>query len=360
MSPRPPPSRDQDACIVNLPQVGCQPQSYRDLGCANSWGGGRARGIRHFEARELDLTFPDGVTLALAGEAKEAFGVTAFTDRWACPCRRKAPRRLHCSIRQWRTWQRWRANGGRDACGARRGRPAPSRPHLQRLSLPLRQHVGGRAAARKVLDDLERFDGGTDEREVLHLRAASGLGQRRMGERHGHSNGRCSTIRGPSRPQGRQDLYFFLGNRLDLRDVAARVLPAWPSTCRGGAISQGSMRSGSRRTPTTGQAEARARDALIDNPLDVWRSTRSLTSSRWRAGSTKAWRSSPRPHRTGRRATSPCTTGGHRCLYHLDLLEFDEVLDLYDAPSAPSGPTSGSTSSTPPHCSGGCRCSGSM
>ena len=27
-----------------------------------------------------------------------------------------------------------------------------------------------------------------------------------------------------------QDLYFFLGNRLELRDVAARVLPAWPES----------------------------------------------------------------------------------------------------------------------------------
>ena len=27
-----------------------------------------------------------------------------------------------------------------------------------------------------------------------------------------------------------QDLYFFLGNRLELRDVAARVLPAWPAS----------------------------------------------------------------------------------------------------------------------------------
>ena len=36
-----------------------------------------------------------------------------------------------------------------------------------------------------------------------------------------------------------QDLYFFLGNRLELRDVAARVLPAWPRGRPGWGYVQG-------------------------------------------------------------------------------------------------------------------------
>jgi len=36
-----------------------------------------------------------------------------------------------------------------------------------------------------------------------------------------------------------QDLYFFLGNRLELRDTAARVLPAWPRDLPGWGYVQG-------------------------------------------------------------------------------------------------------------------------
>ena len=52
-----------------------------------------------------------------------------------------------------------------------------------------------------------------------------------------------------------QDLYFFLGNRLELRDVAARVLPAWPRSRPGLGLRAGHVRvrPGGERAPTGGR-----------------------------------------------------------------------------------------------------------
>jgi tetratricopeptide (TPR) repeat protein len=67
-----------------------------------------------------------------------------------------------------------------------------------------------------------------------------------------------------------QDLYFFLGNRLGLRDVAARVLPAWPRTDPAWGFIQGIYAFGLEENADYRGAEAAARAALDRNPKDVW------------------------------------------------------------------------------------------
>jgi len=67
-----------------------------------------------------------------------------------------------------------------------------------------------------------------------------------------------------------QDLYFFLGNRLELRDVAARVLPAWPRDLPGWGYVQGIYAFGLEENADYRQAESRARAALDHNRRDVW------------------------------------------------------------------------------------------
>ncbi len=67
-----------------------------------------------------------------------------------------------------------------------------------------------------------------------------------------------------------QDLYFFLGNRLELRDVAARVLPAWPHALPGWGYVQGIYAFGLEENADYRQAESRARAALDHNRRDVW------------------------------------------------------------------------------------------
>jgi tetratricopeptide (TPR) repeat protein len=67
-----------------------------------------------------------------------------------------------------------------------------------------------------------------------------------------------------------QDLYFFLGNRLELRDVAARVLPAWPPEEPAWGFVQGMWAFGLEENGDYRAAETAAGNALARNPRDVW------------------------------------------------------------------------------------------
>jgi tetratricopeptide (TPR) repeat protein len=67
-----------------------------------------------------------------------------------------------------------------------------------------------------------------------------------------------------------QDLYFFLGNRLALRDVAARVLPAWPESDPAWGYVQGIWAFGLEENGDYRGAETAARNSLARNPKDVW------------------------------------------------------------------------------------------
>jgi tetratricopeptide (TPR) repeat protein len=67
-----------------------------------------------------------------------------------------------------------------------------------------------------------------------------------------------------------QDLYFFLGNRLELRDVAARVLPAWPPSDPAWGFVQGIWAFGLEENGDYRAAETAAQNSLARNPRDVW------------------------------------------------------------------------------------------
>jgi len=67
-----------------------------------------------------------------------------------------------------------------------------------------------------------------------------------------------------------QDLYFFLGNRLELRDVAGRVLPAWPESDPAWGYVQAIWAFGLEENGDYRGAETAARNSLARNPKDVW------------------------------------------------------------------------------------------
>jgi tetratricopeptide (TPR) repeat protein len=67
-----------------------------------------------------------------------------------------------------------------------------------------------------------------------------------------------------------QDLYFFLGNRAELRDVAARVLLAWPQDDQAWGFIQSIYAFGLEENADYRGAEKAARSALDRNPRDVW------------------------------------------------------------------------------------------
>jgi tetratricopeptide (TPR) repeat protein len=67
-----------------------------------------------------------------------------------------------------------------------------------------------------------------------------------------------------------QDLYFFTGNQLDLRDVAARVLPAYADQPMAAGWVTGMYAFGVEENGALDRAEALAARALASDPADVW------------------------------------------------------------------------------------------
>ena len=186
----------------------------------------------------------------------------------------------------------------------------------------------GVAAAGNILGGL---DGAGAEREALHLRAARAwaagdwTGAARALERALVAHPRDALALKVA-----QDLYFFLGRRLDLRDVAARVLAHWPEGQPGWGYVQGIYAFGLEENGDYRAAQARAQAALADNPRDVW-SVHAVAHVHEMEGR----------HRDGvafLTATAPDWRDSyfavhnwwHRGLYHLELGEIDAALDLYD------------------------------
>src|ERR1700749_74959 len=190
---------------------------------------------------------------------------------------------------------------------------------------------GGRGPAGEILTRLPEPVMG--ERELHHLRAA----------RHWTEGDWEATTRSLERAllchprdllalKVAQDLYFFLGNRLELRDTAARVLPAWPRELPGWGYVQGIYAFGLEENADYRQAESRARAALEDNPRDVW-SVHALAhvfemEGTQRDGVDFLTASAP----DWSASYFAIHNGGPRGLYHLELGEIGEALALYDDP----------------------------
>lgn len=127
----------------------------------------------------------------------------------------------------------------------------------------------GMAAARGILAGLPPVEPGS--RESLHLQAATHWAS-------GEWPAAARSLEAALRLDGRdllalkvaQDLYFFLGDRLDLRDVVARVLPQWPEDQPGWGYVQGMYAFGLEENAAYRQAEASAAAAMRADPGDVW------------------------------------------------------------------------------------------
>jgi tetratricopeptide (TPR) repeat protein len=191
----------------------------------------------------------------------------------------------------------------------------------------------GVSAAKEVLDGVAGLAGLLPEREACHLNAARSWadgnwqGATRWLERALLANPRDLLALKVA-----QDLYFFLGNRLELRDVAARVLPDWPESKPGWGYVQGIYAFGLEENGDYQQAQDRARAALDRNPRDVW-SVHAMAHVHEMEGS----------HRAGVEFLSTSAPDWsdsyfavhnwwHKGLYHLELLELSTTLALYDDP----------------------------
>src|SRR3984957_9588501 len=152
----------------------------------------------------------------------------------------------------------------------------------------------GLVLAAGLLDGLGPPGRGLAERETYHLAAA-----RAWAAGHWEQAARALERALLAHPRDllalkvAQDLYFFLGRRLDLRDVAARVLPAWPPGQPGWGYVQGIYAFAWRRTrppagPRPGPGGRCPTTRGTCGPCTHW-----PTCSRWRAASARAWTSCP-------------------------------------------------------------------
>jgi tetratricopeptide (TPR) repeat protein len=204
--------------------------------------------------------------------------------------------------------------------------------HIYRAYLQLYGTTAdGVAAAGEILKRLDETVMG--EREVHHMHAA-----RAWAEGDWESTTRSLERALLCHPRDllalkvAQDLYFFLGNRLELRDIAARVLPAWPRDLPGWGYVQGIYAFGLEENADYRQAEARARAALEHNPKDVW-SVHALAHVFEMEGSQRAgvdFLTSSAPDWAP--SFFAIHNWWHRALYHLELGETGEALALYDDP----------------------------
>jgi hypothetical protein len=203
--------------------------------------------------------------------------------------------------------------------------------HIYRAYLQLYGTTpAGVAAAGEILRQLDATVMG--EREAHHLRAA----------RHWAAGDWEATTRSLERALLRhprdllalkvvQDLYFFLGNRLELRDTAARVVPAWPAGQPGWGYVQGIYAFGLEENADYRQAEARAGAALEHNPRDVW-AVHALAHVFEMEGSQQdgvKFLTASAPDWSA--SFFAVHNWWHRGLFHLELGEIGEALALYDS-----------------------------
>jgi tetratricopeptide (TPR) repeat protein len=160
--------------------------------------------------------------------------------------------------------------GGADAAIAADPTLALARIYRAYLSL-YATTADGVAEARALIASLGTPAPQLPEREARHLAAARAWAD---GDWHAAARSLEQALLASPRDllalKVAQDLYFFLGSRLDLRDVAARVLPAWPDDDPAWGYVQGIHAFGLEENADYRGAEKAARNALDRNPRDVW------------------------------------------------------------------------------------------
>lgn len=192
-------------------------------------------------------------------------------------------------------------------------------------------NAAGVAGATKILDDLEGAEDRTGPREALHLQAARSWAAGNWTEAaRALERALVLNPRDMLALKVAQDLYFFLGRRLDLRDVAARVLRAWSVGQPGWGYVQGIYAFGLEENADYRQAETRARTAIDENARDVW-AVHALAhvfemEGRQQDGVAFLTRTAP----DWESSYFAVHNWWHRALYHLELGEVGEVLALYD------------------------------
>src|ERR1700728_3910969 len=189
----------------------------------------------------------------------------------------------------------------------------------------------GTAAASAVLADLGNREPELGERERIHLRAARSwaAGELEAATR-AWEDALLLNPRDLLALKVAQDLYFFLGDRLNLRDSAARVLATWAKDQPGWGYVQGIYAFGLEENGAYAQAEEQAHAALAVEPGDVWavHAIAHVLEMQGRQGEGTSFLAQTAPDWEA--SYFAIHNWWHQSLYFIELLDFDSALALYD------------------------------
>jgi hypothetical protein len=129
-------------------------------------------------------------------------------------------------------------------------------------------------------------------------------------------------------------LDFFRGNARDLRDRVARALPAWAPDVPGHSVVTGMYAFGLEECGDYGRAEEMGRRAVDLDARDAWahHAVAHVMEMQGRAEDGIGWMIARQPHWAADDAFFQVHNWWHRALYHLDLGQGEEALQLYDGP----------------------------
>ena len=125
---------------------------------------------------------------------------------------------------------------------------------------------------------------------------------------------------------------FFRANARDLRDRIARTLPRWSEDRPGYSVLLGMHAFGLEEACDYAAAEATGREALDRQPLDGWahHAVAHVMEMQGRPEDGLGWMETREPHWAGDGAYFQVHNWWHKALYHLELLQVEDALALYD------------------------------
>lgn len=193
--------------------------------------------------------------------------------------------------------------------------------------------ASGLQTARALVGDIDPWSLAAGEREVLHVLAVQSWAD-------GEWEQAVSFLERALLHESRdllalkvaQDLSFFIGNQLDLRDVVERVVAAWPTDRPGHGFVCGMYAFGLEENGQYEAAEEQARRALEENPRDVWAVHAQAHIFEMRGAQRLGVAFLDRTAQDWSSSYFANHNWWHRALYHLELREVDEALALYDGP----------------------------
>lgn len=125
---------------------------------------------------------------------------------------------------------------------------------------------------------------------------------------------------------------FYRANGRNLRDRIARVLPHWSADIPGYPILLGMYAFGLEETGDYGRAEENGRHAIALQPLDCWahHAVTHVMEMQGRAEDGIGWMIAREPFWSGDDNFFKVHNWWHYCLFHLDIGQAEQVLELYD------------------------------